>query len=143
MNDFLNKDEEQAVVEAISEEEQRSRGEIRVCVCSRWIMRPEAYARKMFAGLGMAETEERNGALIVVVPRRHRFVVLGDEGLDGVVGPGYWEGIAAEMSAHLKQGRRVEALVAGVRTLGATMAEHWPSDGGGADELSNDIVFDG
>jgi uncharacterized membrane protein len=140
MKDFLTKEGEQAVVEAIRAAETRTSGEIRVVITSRWIIRPERHAWRLFERLGMTRTRKRNGALIVLFTRRRRLVVLGDRELNAVVDPGYWTRIAGELGALLREGRKLDALCAAIRTLGATMAAHWPPDGANPDELPNAIV---
>lgn len=142
MKDFLTANEEQLVVREIHEAETHTSGEIRIIITSRRVFRPERYAWKAFDRMGMSETRLRNGALIVVMPRRRRFVVIGDKGLNEVVDPGYWEGIAEEMSRQLKNGLRCDALVTGVRKLAETMAAHWPVDGDNPNELPDEIVYD-
>ncbi len=140
MKDFLTTDEEQSVVEAIRQAETRTSGEIRVVITSRWVLRPERHAARLFAKLGMVRTEGRNGALITLFTRRRRFVILGDSGLNAVVDPRYWERMAGDMTRHLREGRKVEALTTAIRTLSETMAAHWPPDPErNPDELPNDI----
>lgn len=139
MKDFLTSDQEQAVVDAIRVAEARTSGEIRVVITSRLVMRPEIHARRLFAKLGMERTRRRNGALIVLFIRRRRFVVLGDSGFDEFADHGYWQDIAAEISAQLHEGRKLEALTSAIRKIGETMAAHWPPDASNPDELPNVI----
>jgi uncharacterized membrane protein len=142
MKDFLTTEQEQEVVEAIRAAEARTSGEIRVVITSRWILRPERCARRLFDQLGMERTRHRNGALIVLFARRRRFVVLGDDALEEIIRPQGWQEISAEMSALLREGRKVEALIGVIRRLGATMAAHWPPDASNPDELPNAVVRD-
>lgn len=142
MKTFLTNEEEQSVVEQIRQVETRTSGEVRVAITSRWIFRTERYAWKMFHKLGMSRTSARNGALIVVIQRRRRFVILGDTAISAFVGPGYWEMIATTMSDHLKNGERLAALIAGIRLLGETLSTHWPPEDTNPNELSNDIAQD-
>ncbi len=137
MKDFLTKEQEQAVVEAIRTAEAQTSGEIRVVITARWILRPEHHAWRLFERLEMTRTRHRNGALIVLFTRRRRFVVLGDSGLHGIIKPGYWDDIAAEMTGLLRDGRKVDALTAAIRMLGETMSAHWPPEVSNPDELSN------
>ncbi len=127
------------MVEAIRTAEAQTSGEIRVVITSRWILRPERHAWRLFEKLGMKGTRHRNGALIVLFVRRRRFVVLGDSGLNEIVKPGYWQDIAAEMTELLRDGRKVDALTAAIRKLGETMAAHWPPPAINPDELSNTV----
>lgn len=127
------------MVDAIRAAETQTSGEIRVVITSRLVLRPEIHARRLFAKLGMERTRRRNGALIVLFIRRRRFVVLGDSGFDEIVGPDYWQEIAAKLSALLQDGRKVEALTSAIRKIGETMAAHWPPDASNPDELPNVI----
>jgi uncharacterized membrane protein len=142
MKDFLTNDQEQEVVDAIRAAEAQTSGEIRVVITSRWILRPERHAWRLFEKLGMTRTRHRNGALIVLLTRRRRFVVLGDSGLNEIVKPGYWQDIAAEMTGLLRDDRKVDAITAAIRKLGETMADHWPPEAINPDELSNAVVRD-
>lgn len=139
MKDFLTTNEEQALVDEIRAAEAQTGGEVRVAIISRWILRPDRHARRLFHRLGMTRTRHRNAALIVLYTRKRRFVVLGDSGLDEIVEPGYWDGIAKAMGDLLQQGRKVEALSSAIRTLGATMAGHWPPEASNPDELPDTI----
>ena len=139
MKDFLTTEQEQEVVEAIRAAEARTSGEIRVVITSRWILRPERRARRLFERLGMTRTRHRNGALIVLFTRHRRFVVLGDSGLNGIINPGYWDGIAAAMTNLLRDGRKVDALTAAIRMIGETMAGHWPPEASNPDELPDAV----
>lgn len=140
MKTFLTNEEELSVVEELRKLETRTSGEVRVALTGKWIFRTERHAWKMFHKLGMNQTVARNGALIVVIRRRRRFVVLGDVGISAVVEPGYWEMIANTMSSHLKDGERLAGLIAGIRLLGETMATHWPPEESDRNDLSNEIA---
>ena len=96
----------------------------------------------MFDQLGMRRTRHRNAALIVMLPRLRKFMVLGDTGLSAVVPPEYWEKIAAAMSQHMRDGRRLEALREGIRRLGDTLATHWPRQADDTNELSDEILLE-
>ena len=129
------------LVEAILATEEITRGEIRIYITSsRWVFRPEKYAWKAFHRLGMDATRERNGALIVLIPRRRKFFVLGDVGFSGRMEASFWIELAAQMTAHLRNGGRFLALQDGIRSLGEAMAIHWPANGGNLNELPNEIV---
>lgn len=142
MKTFLTSDDEQRLVEAIRRAEQGTRGEIRVCITSRWIWRPERYVRRLFDRFGMRQTRERNAALILVIPRRRRFVLYGDKGLDQVFAPGLWETLAAAMSDRFHAGDKVGALEAAIAELGQQLASHWPADSPNPNELPDDLLRD-
>jgi uncharacterized membrane protein len=142
MNEFLTEKEEQALVREIRAVEARSSAELRVVITTKLVFRPMRHGWKLFDRLGMHRTNDRNGALILVIPMGHRFAVIGDNAWAEVVGPAYWEELSNAMSRHLRAGRRYEALAYGIRTLGATMAGAWPANGENPNELPNEIVYE-
>lgn len=142
MKHFLTPEDEAAVVAAIRDVETRTSAEIRVCVTYRWVFRIEARAWKVFARLGMANTRERNGVLIFMVPRRRRFVVIGDQGADSRAPAGFWKSVADIMSERLRTEDKASAIVAGIRMIGEPLAAAWPPHADNPDELSNDIARD-
>lgn len=142
MKPFLNSQEEQSLVKEIHAYESRTTGEIRIVITSKWILRPQRYAWEMFHHLGMSRTADRNAALVIVFACRRRFVILGDEALAAVVGADYWENLANSLSQHLREGQPLLALTTGIRTLGETLASHWPSSPDNLNELPNQIIHD-
>ena len=142
MNEFLTEKEEHALVREIRAVEAKSSAELRVVITTKLVFRPMRYAWKLFDRLGMHRTNDRNGALILVIPMGHRFAVIGDGAWSEVVGPAYWEELSNAMSRHLRAGRRYEALAYGIRSLGATMAGAWPANGENPNELPNEIVYE-
>jgi uncharacterized membrane protein len=142
MNEFLTEKEEHALVREIRAVEARSSAELRVVITTKLVFRPMRYAWKLFNRLGMHRTNDRNGALILVIPLGHRFAVIGDSAWAEVVGPAYWEELSNAMARHLRAGRRYEALAYGIRSLGATMAGAWPATGENPNELPNEIVYE-
>lgn len=142
MKSFLNSQEEQSLVKEIHSHEARTSGEIRIVITSKWILRPQHYAWKMFHHLGMSQTSDRNAALIIVFVRRRRFVILGDQALAAAVSGDYWERLASNLSLHLREGLPLLALTTGIHTLGETQARHWPASPDNLNELPNQIIHD-
>jgi uncharacterized membrane protein len=140
--EFLAQVDEAAVVAAISAAEMRTSGEIRVYVSSKSIDDPIARATARFHKLKMHETRDRNGVLLYFAPRVQKFAVIGDSGIHAKCGQACWEGIAAEISAGLRDKQFTPAVVGAVKKLGEILAEHFPRESDDRDELSNDIVRD-
>lgn len=139
MKEFLTPSEELSVVDEIRIAESATSAEIRVVITNRWIFRTERHARRLFLQLGMHRTALRNGALIVLFVRRRRFTLLGDDGLNAVVEPGYWEYLASGLSSRLHEGDKAGALISAIRALATTMAAHFPPGNDNPDELPNTI----
>lgn len=140
MKSFLTTDEQASLVEAIREQEARTSAEIRVCVTYKFIWRHERYAWRLFEKIGMRNTGRRNGALIVMMPRMKKVVIIGDSGFDAVVPSNYWIDAVAAMVRQMHDGGPLDALREGVRRLGDTLSSHWPRTADDANELPDEIL---
>jgi uncharacterized membrane protein len=125
---------------AIAVAEKQTSGEIRVSVSRFFWGNIRRAAERAFDRLGMRATQERNGILFFVVPSRHRFVVLGDEGIHRKVGQDFWEKLVAAMSQDFKAGKFNEGLVRGIEEAGRLLGVHFPYQGErDVNELPDDI----
>jgi len=80
--EFLNKLEDDRIVNAIREAESKTSGEIRVYIQrGKFDTDPVMVAQKKFQRLAMHKTRERNAVLIFVAPRAHKFAVVGDKAI--------------------------------------------------------------
>ncbi|MBN1210856.1 MAG: TPM domain-containing protein [Myxococcaceae bacterium] len=114
---------------ALREAERRTSGEIRVSLAPLFWGDVQRAAELAFQRLGMTATRERNGVLLFMVPARHRFVVLGDEGIHAKVGQGFWERVAQVLGEHFRTGDFTGGLVAGIHEIGEQLASHFPYRG--------------
>jgi len=127
---------------AIAAAEKQTSGEIRVSVSRFFWGSVTGAAEKAFTRMGMRATKDRNGILFFVVPSRHRFVVLGDEGIHQKVGQEFWNKLAAAMSGDFKAGKFNEGLIRGIAECGRLLAVHFPYQGArDVNELPDDIDF--
>ena len=141
---FLHALDNDRIVAAIAEAENRSRGEIRVHVSNQATDEVEAAARTQFEKLEMTKTELRNGVLIYVAPRSQRFAVIGDAGIHERCAPSFWSDIAGAMEADFRAGRFTDGIVKGVHEAGAALAKYFPRPDSHTDvnELANDVTRD-
>lgn len=133
------------IVRAIAEVEKRTTGEIRVHLSRRWIERdPFARAQKLFQEYGMTRTAQRNGVLLYINLRRHKFAIVGDEGIHRTVGQKYWEELARALHDDLMSTHLENAVAIAVHTIGATLQRFFPADldSQNPDELSNEVTHD-
>ena len=70
---------------AIQEAEKNTSGEIRVHIEAHTDEDHYEHALKVFAELKMHKTELRNGVLFYVAVNDHKFVILGDQGINDKV----------------------------------------------------------
>ena len=140
VEDFLTAEEEQAVVAAIRQAEQKTSGEIRVHLeASTQGMDPLEHAKEVFHWLKMDNTKEENGVLIYVAVKDHTFAIYGDKGIDAVVPDGFWQSTRDHIEAEFKKGNFTKGLIKGVLEAGEQLQQHFPWDVGDTDELSNEI----
>jgi len=137
--DFLTPKEEQAIVKAIRQAENLTSGEIRVHLEAHTDLQPLERAKEVFVQLNMQKTEARNGVLFYIGVVDHSFVVLGDEGINRVVGADFWESTKDLVITYFKQKQYQEGLVAGILNAGEQLKTHFPISKNDIDELPNEI----
>jgi uncharacterized membrane protein len=143
-NEFVDALDDERIVAAIREAEQRTRAEIRVHVTARTVEDAKQAAASAFSKLGMAGTDERNGVLIFLAPKSRSFAVLGDTGIHERCGDEFWSRVASAMSLHFREGRFSEGLVVGIAAAGSELARHFPRHAGDGDrnELPDTVSRD-
>jgi uncharacterized membrane protein len=115
-----------ALIEAIRAAEQKTSGEIRVLVSHKKVTDPVVAAQKEFLRLRMDQSAQRNGVLIFVAPRSHKFAVIGDEAVHAQCGDIFWQELARAMTDYFRKSEFTEGLVHGVRKAGELLTEHFP-----------------
>ncbi len=139
LKNFLSKKEEEKIVDAISQAEKNTSGEIRVHIEAHTDEDHFEHALKVFEQLEMHKTELRNGVLIYIAVDDHQFVILGDKGINDVVSNDFWERTKDVMQDHFRKGNFQEGIVAGVLQAGEELKTHFPYQADDQDELSNEI----
>ena len=138
--EFLATLDQKKVVEAIKAAELRTSGEIRVHI------QPKAtggeirdVAERTFERLGMTKTARRNGVLLFIACEEQRFVILGDEGIDDKVPPGFWDTIAAKLTIRFKNGEFTEGIVEAILAAGEHLSTYFPRSADDVNELPDEI----
>ena len=139
--EFLSKLEHDRIVQTIREAESKTSGEIRVFVQRGKLKSdPLAAAQKKFRQLHMHKTRESNAVLIFVVPRAHKFAVVGDKAIHEKCGDEFWQRVVTRMRTHFQNENFSDALVEAIREIGSVMASHFPKTLGNANELPDDVI---
>ena len=134
-----------AITEAVVRAEAATSAEVRVHLERRVHRlpgrRPDALrrARTVFAHLGMHLTAEHHGVLIYLAVEDRKLAIVGDEGIHQHVGDGYWEGVRDAMIATLREGRPLDAVLAGIAEVGRVLAQHFPRRPGDENELRDHV----
>lgn len=138
---LFEKENRERIKAAIQQAENRTSGEIRVCAekhCSEEVLDRAAW---YFDQLDMQKTAARNGVLIYIAIEDHQFAIIGDAGINAVVGEKFWDETRDTMISYFKKGVLAEGLIAGIETAGEALARHFPRQANDRNELPDDIVF--
>lgn len=139
VEDFLTKEEEQEIVEAIRMAEKETSGEIRVHIEKTTSMDAFDRALEVFHLLEMNKTALKNGVLIYVAVKDKTFVICGDQGINDVVTNNFWDSTKDVMVSHFKNGNFKQGLIDGIAKAGNELKKYFPYEEGDTNELSNEI----
>lgn len=141
---FVKSLDHKAIEAAIERAEKNCSGEVRVHVQPRATGGDlQSCAERTFERLGMTKTELRNGVLLFIASEEHRFVILGDKGIDEQVGHDFWEDVAHELEAAFKAGDFTGGIVRAIERCGEKLSVCFPWKKGDVNELSNTISVQG
>lgn len=114
----------------------------RVAIAPRRLKQGRAHLRaaEQFLAQNLHTTKGRTGVLLYVSEAEHYAEVIADEGIYGRVPPDIWDTLISDLAAKIKQGARVEGFVGAVERCGAILAEHFPPEPLGEDELPNHLI---
>ena len=137
--EFLTKEEESAIVEAIRVAEKETSGEIRVHIEKTTSKVPFDRALEVFHELKMDETHLKNGVLIYLAVADKKFVICGDQGINEVVPVDFWDSTKDIIATQFKIGNFKQGLIDGITKAGEQLRHHFPYEEGDTNELSNKI----
>ena len=138
--EFLSALDQQRIVSAIGDAEQRTSGEIRVHVQKRiGATDIRNLAERTFERLGMTKTAERNGVLLFIASEDRQFTILGDSGIDKKVPGGFWDDVIAKLTSRFKAGEFTDGIVDAIEAAGEHLQAYFPRSASDVNELSNEI----
>lgn len=140
-NGFLTDKQEQRIIKAIAEAENKTSGEVRVHIEHECKADPLERAAKIFHELGMDETELQNGILIYVATEDHKTAVYAGKGIHKQVEDGFWDDVLRIIIDHFKKGEYEAGLVEAVQKVGFKLKELFPSLDDDQNELSDEISY--
>ena len=139
--DFLGKENEKLIMEAIERAEGQTSGEIRVHIESKCKGQVLDRAAWLFKKLKMQETKERNGVLIYLSIDDHQFAIIGDSGINKVVPDGFWNETKELMISHFTKGEFAVGLTKGIEEAGQHLKQYFPCQADDVNELSDEISY--
>jgi uncharacterized membrane protein len=139
VEDFLSKEDEQEIVEAIRIAEKNTSGEIRVHIEKTTSLDAYDRAMEVFHELRMDETQLQNGVLIYLAVEDKTFVICGDKGINDIVSADFWDCTRDVMVVQFKQNNFKQGLIDGILRAGEQLKKYFPWQEGDTNELSNEI----
>lgn len=139
--DLFSVEDRKLVFNAIRSAELKTSGELRVYVddeCKGDVLDRAAF---VFAQLKMHETKLRNGVLIYLAVKDHKFAIIGDAGINALTGNDFWNKIKDQMLVFFKENKFTEGLVYGVQAAGDALVNYFPRTADDKNELADDMIF--
>ena len=131
-----------AIEQAIKASETTHSGQIRFVVEGALDGRPlfrdqpaRERALDIFSQLRIWDTVHNNGVLIYLLLADRDFEIVADRGIDAKVGHAAWEQICVEMEAEFRAANFEGGVLRGIAAVSRLLAEHFPAQGVGRNEL--------
>jgi uncharacterized membrane protein len=141
MINFFKPEEETLIIAAIRKAEAQTSGEIRVHLEDKPRLDTLAEAKRVFLRLNMHKTKDRNGVLILLIPEKKTFAIIGDEGIHEVVKGDFWESERDLLQRYFREGNFCAGLVAAIDLIGTKLKAYFPLQQDDQNELSDDISY--
>lgn len=142
--DFLSEEELERIKRTVSEAEKTTSGEIRVVIrgsLDKGVGTPREQAIHEFYRLGMQNTRDKTGVLVLLVLKERKIEVIGDSGINEKIAPQTWDNIVFIMSDGIRIGERCKTICAAVIKIGAILSYHFPRKSDDTNELLNEVII--
>lgn len=139
---ILDREEDRRLVNAIKQAEKNTSGEIKVHIENHCNGNVEKRSLVVFKKLRLNKTKLRNGVLIYLAVKDHKFAILGDEGINNVVEEGFWDDVKDLILSHFKEGRFTEGLEQGVLRCGEKLKTYFPYQNNDLNEIPDEISYE-
>jgi len=139
VENFLNKEEEQEVIQAIQKAEKLTSGEIRVHLEPSIHKDVHERALEVFHMLEMDKTSLHNGVLLYIAVETKAFVIYGDKGINKLASDLFWESTKEIVISHFKKSEFKTGLIKGILETGIQLQQHFPCAVDDSNELSDEI----
>jgi uncharacterized membrane protein len=138
---FFNAEEQQLLIDAITQAELKTSGEIRVHLENFSFRNEIKSAEKIFVKLKMHETDARNGVLIYIATLSRKIAVVGDVGIHQKLGDAFWQALVSKLIQQFKDNKKAAALAEAIVECGEQLGKFFPRKSDDTNELSNSISY--
>jgi putative membrane protein len=97
-------------------------------------------AQQLFLELGVTETKQRSGVLLLISEAEHRVELLADRGIHERVGGELWEALVQSVTAALVDGHAAQGICEAVDAVGDALAQHFPRSESDVNELPDAVT---
>ncbi|MBR3493401.1 MAG: TPM domain-containing protein [Bacteroidales bacterium] len=139
---ILNREEDHRIVKAIKQAEKNTSGEIKVHIENHCKGNVEERSLFVFNRLKLNKTKLRNGVLIYLAVKDHKFAILGDEGINKVVEDGFWNDVKNLMQRRFKENRFADGLEEGIMRCGEKLKNFFPYQSDDTNEIPDNISYE-
>ena len=126
-----------AIGRAVTEQEKRHRGELRVAIEGGLPLQALVAGRtareralEQFTRLRVWDTEDNSGVLIYLLLADRRVEIVADRGIHARVGDTAWETICGAMQQEFAAGRFETGMLSGLASISDLLAQHFPTQRG-------------
>ncbi|GIV33820.1 MAG: hypothetical protein KatS3mg031_1355 [Chitinophagales bacterium] len=140
-SDLFTPQEQDQIIQAIQKAESLTSGEIRIHVEDYCRHDPLLRAEEIFLKIGMHKTRARNGVLIYIAARDKKLAIVGDKGINDLVGSDFWNEEKQLLIEHFKNGKYAEGVIKVIGIIGEELKKYFPHQKSDTNELSDDISF--
>ncbi len=139
---LFSKDENEAILNCVRENEKNTSGEIRIFIESRCAyVDPLHRAYELFKHLHMADTVHRNGVLIYIAYRDREVALCGDKNIFEKTEQAFWSAQSKKLIKGFYEKKYCESLIRCINAVGSELQRHFPFHGENKNELPDEIVF--
>lgn len=141
MISFFTKEDETRIIQAIQDAERNTSGEIRVHLEKTLEDSVLQEATRTFAKLEMHQTAARNGVLIFIAPAHRKFAIVGDEGINEVVGGDFWKEERNLLQHYFRKGAFTDGICLAIAQVGEKLKAYFPFQEDDTNELPDEISY--
>ena len=153
LNNFLTLEEKAQIENAVQVAEKKTSGELKVLVVKKSrtffdkLLRinpkdaVEKRAIKEFLEMGITETKDKTGVLIMLSLEEQRVSIKADKAINEKVEPETWDIAAETITEGIKDGQTCKGICSAVEQIGNLLAEHFPVKPDDVNELSDNVHF--
>lgn len=137
----LSKSDVSKIEKSISEAEKETSGEIRVHLIKNCEEDIYTKAIEVFNTLGMGNTQEKNGILLLISFYDRKLAILGDKAINEKLPENFWNETKEEIISYFKLEQYLEGICYGVNKIGAKLKSFFPIKPDDINELDNEVTF--